>query len=227
MLLASVVGLYAAAVLALVASALKQVELLSLPAPRQRFVVLPMVLSSTPASAQESEGEPLARPAAKRSQVTPQKPSARKESVTSAARDSKVVDSLAHPAEEDAASIGHEQNLEGQSIHLYQQQDAAQARPGLDLLRVATPPRPVRDYASFQVRGLDRAKKSGVTATIVVRLRIDVYGRVMSVALVSGVGSELDREAMRLAKTFRFHPAQNSLGTAVPTVVEWTFRVKP
>jgi TonB family protein len=85
----------------------------------------------------------------------------------------------------------------------------------------------LHDYQTFKVPWSKKATELGISGTILLILRIDLQGKVVGVALKSGVGFGLDEQAVALARTFRFRPAKASSGQPIPAAVQWSFHVAP
>ncbi len=92
---------------------------------------------------------------------------------------------------------------------------------------IAVPPRPLEDYASFEVPYSDEARERGAAGTIHIGLLVDATGVVREAVVLEGIGFGLDEQARALAATFRFEPARNRAGNATSARIRWSFRVKP
>lgn len=90
--------------------------------------------------------------------------------------------------------------------------------------RVVVPPRPVGRYDHLRIRAPVSRRGAGVVRVL---LDVDARGRVVRVVKVSGVDPEIDRQALALARLFRFFPARDAADRPIPTRVAWTFHVDP
>lgn len=88
---------------------------------------------------------------------------------------------------------------------------------------LAAPPRPLGRYDVLTIRhdAGDRRDRDRTSVTLV--LEIDARGVVQRVLLGDGVGDELDMRAMAIARRFRFHPALDASGAAIPSRMNWIF----
>jgi len=91
--------------------------------------------------------------------------------------------------------------------------------------RTVTPPEPLGRYDRLNIPYPEAARKRGVSGVVVVRLLVDQQGKVATAQLLKTLGFGLDRAALTLVKRFRFRPARDHLGRAIPTYVIWTFHV--
>jgi TonB family protein len=82
-------------------------------------------------------------------------------------------------------------------------------------------PEAVEDYARLVPRYSDDAIDSDVAGTVSLRLEIDETGRVTRAAVLKGLGYGLDEVAIETARRYRFHPARDAAGRAVPAVLGW------
>jgi protein TonB len=69
------------------------------------------------------------------------------------------------------------------------------------------------------------AKQLGIEGTIRVKLVVDATGKVASVTLITKLGHGLDELALQRAKLIEFEPAESTDGTAVSSVVVWSFNM--
>jgi TonB family protein len=87
---------------------------------------------------------------------------------------------------------------------------------------LARPPRPRYDYRDSVILG--SARFSG--ATVKVHLDIDAQGVPHDVKVVQHVDDDIDRDAIDLARRFRFEPALDDDGQPVPGGFTWSFVIK-